>query len=169
MEFGAEVEGKRRKSTKSKEMSMSLYEIELRSKCWKFKFVQGSKSKIAPIFKKQTSNCLYYHLDSEKRIVLYTSGLYFIKVKIILSLRFKINLICYLIKEFMKHSCLHFFYEIVNKISIEVKRNWNLKNSPRLKDDQFFLNPDFKKIFNFYEIGPRCWFFDLWPRKYMYR
>ena len=149
MELGAEVEGKRRKSTKNKEMSMNLYEIELRSKCRKFKFVQGSKSKIAQIFKKHTSNCLYYHIDSEKRIVLYTSGPYFIKVKIILSLKFKINLICYLIKEFMKRSCLHFFYEIVNKISIKVKRNWNLKNSPRLKDDQFFLNPHFKKILTF--------------------
>ena len=52
-----------------------------------------------------------------------TPGPYFIKVKIILSLKFKINLIFYLIKEFMKHSCLNFFYEIVNKISIEVKRN----------------------------------------------
>ena len=50
-------------------------------------------------------------------------GPYFIKVKIILSLKFKINLIFYLIKEFMKHSCLNFFYEIVNKISIKVKRN----------------------------------------------
>ena len=76
-------------------------------------------------------------------------GSYFIKVKIILSLKFKINLICYLIKEFMKHSCLNFFYEIVNKISTKVKRNWNLKNLPRLKDDQFFLNPDFKKILTF--------------------
>ena len=57
----------------------------------------------------------------------------FIKVKIILSLKFKINLIFYLIKEFMKHSCLNFFYEIVNKISIKVKRNWNLKNLPRHK------------------------------------
>ena len=45
-------------------------------------------------------------------------GPYFIKVKIILSLKFKINLIFYLIKEFKKHSCLNFFYEIVNKISI---------------------------------------------------
>ena len=62
------------------------------------------------------------------------SGPYFIKVKIILSLKFKINLIFYLIKEFMKHSCLNFFYEIVNKISIKVKRNWNLKNLQRLKD-----------------------------------
>ena len=58
-------------------------------------------------------------------------GPYFIKVKIILSLKFKINLIFYLImliKEFMKHSCLNFFYEIVNKISIKVnmvKRNWS--------------------------------------------
>ena len=78
-----------------------------------------------------------------------TSGPYFIKVKIILSLKFEINLIFYLIKEFMKHSCLNFFYEIVNKISIKVKRNWNLKNSSRLKDDQFFLNPDFKKIWTF--------------------
>ena len=66
-----------------------------------------------------------------------------------LSLKFKINLIFYLIKEFMKHSCLNFFYEIVNKISIKVKRNWNLKNSPSLKDDQFFLTPDFKKILTF--------------------
>ena len=46
------------------------------------------------------------------------SGPYFIKVKIILSLKFKINLIFYLITEFIKHSCLNFFYEIVNKISI---------------------------------------------------
>ena len=50
-------------------------------------------------------------------------GPYFIKVKIILSFRFKINLIFYLIKEFMKHSCLNFFYGIVNKINIKVKRN----------------------------------------------
>ena len=51
----------------------------------------------------------------------------------------------------MKRSCLNFFfYEIVNKISIKVERNWNLKNSSRLKDDQlFFLNPDFKKILTF--------------------
>ena len=42
-------------------------------------------------------------------------GSYFIKVKI--------YFIFYLIKEFMKHSCLNFFYEIVNKISIKVKRN----------------------------------------------
>ena len=50
-------------------------------------------------------------------------GPYFIKVKIILSLKFKINLIFYLIKESIKHSCLNFFYEIVNKINIKVKRN----------------------------------------------
>ena len=49
----------------------------------------------------------------------------------------------------MKHSCLNFFYKIVNKISIKVNRNWNLKNSPRLKDDQFILNLDFKKILTF--------------------
>ena len=60
-----------------------------------------------------------------------------------------INLIFYLIKEFMKHICINSFYEIVNKISINVKRNWNLKNSPKLKDDQFILNPDFKKILTF--------------------
>ena len=77
------------------------------------------------------------------------SGPYFIKVKIILNLKFKINLIFYLRKELMKHSCLNFFYEIVNKISIKVKRNWNLKNLPRRKDDQFFLNSDFKKILTF--------------------
>ena len=58
----------------------------------------------------------------------------------------------------MKHSYINFFYEIVNKISIKVKRNWNLKNSPRLKDDQFILNSDFKKDLNFYEIGHWCWF-----------
>ena len=75
-----------------------------------------------------------------------TSGPYFIKVKIILSFKFKINLIFYLIKESMKHSCLNFFSEIVNKINIKVKMNWNLKNLPRVKDDQFILNPDFKKI-----------------------
>ena len=40
-----------------------------------------------------------------------------------LSLKFKINLIFHLIKEFTKHSCIHFFYEIVNTISIKVKRN----------------------------------------------
>ena len=49
----------------------------------------------------------------------------------------------------MRHSCFNFFYEIVNKIGTKVKRNWNLKNSPSLKDDQFFLNPDFKKIWTF--------------------
>ena len=47
----------------------------------------------------------------------------------------------------MNHSCLNFFYEIVYKLSIKIKRNW--KNLPRLKDDQFFLNPDFKKILTF--------------------
>ena len=55
------------------------------------------------------------------------SGPYFIKVKIILNLRFKMNLIVYLIKEFMKNSCVNFFYEIVNKISIQVKRNSKFK------------------------------------------
>ena len=54
----------------------------------------------------------------------------------------------------MKHGCINFFYEIVNKISIQVKRNWNLKNSSRLKDDQFILNPDFKKILTFMKEGP---------------
>ena len=57
----------------------------------------------------------------------YITRPYFIKVKIILSLRFKINLIFYLIKEFMKNSCVNFFYEIVNKISIKVKRNSKFK------------------------------------------
>ena len=42
---------------------------------------------------------------------------------IILSLSFKINLIFYLIKEFMKNSCINFFYEIINKISNKVKMN----------------------------------------------
>ena len=56
-----------------------------------------------------------------------SSGPYFIKVKIILSLRFKINLIFYFIKEFMKNSCVNFFYEIVNKISIKVESNSKFK------------------------------------------
>ena len=57
---------------------------------------------------------------NEIRVKVSLCQIYFIKVKIILSLKFKINLIFYLIKEFMKHSCLNFFYEIVNKISIKV-------------------------------------------------
>ena len=28
----------------------------------------------------------------------------------------------------MKHNCLNFIYEIVIKIIIKIKRNWNLKN-----------------------------------------
>ena len=52
------------------------------------------------------------------RLVVLRPRPYFINVKIILNLKYKINLIFYLIKEFMKHSCLNFFYEIVNKISI---------------------------------------------------
>ena len=51
---------------------------------------------------------------------------YSIKVKIILSL-IKITLTFYLIKEFMKNSCVNFFYEIGNKISIKVKRNSKFK------------------------------------------
>ena len=94
----------------------------------------------APIF-----GSLFYRIVEKASfstiLLIYSPGPYFIKVKI--------NLIFYLIKEFMKHSCLNFFYEIVNKISIKVKRSWNLKNSPRLKEDQFFLNPDFKKILTF--------------------
>ena len=71
------------------------------------------------------------------------------KVKIILSLSFKINLIFYLLKEFMKNSCVNFLYEIVNKISIKVKRNSKFKEFAKTKDDQFILNPDFKKILTF--------------------
>ena len=48
-------------------------------------------------------------------------------VDITLSHRFKINLIFHLIKEFMKNSCVNFFYEIVNKICIKVKRNSKFK------------------------------------------
>ena len=59
------------------------------------------------------------------------TGPYFIKVKIILSLRFKINLIFYLIKEFMKNSCFNFFYEIVNEISIKVQKNSKFKESAK--------------------------------------
>ena len=54
-------------------------------------------------------------------------GPYFIKVKIILSLRLKINLIFYLIKEFIRNGCVNFSYEIVNTISIKVKRNLKFK------------------------------------------
>ena len=54
----------------------------------------------------------------------------------------------------MKHSCLNFFYEIVNRINIKIKRNWNLKNLPRHKYDQFILNPDFKKIVTFMKLDP---------------
>ena len=53
--------------------------------------------------------------------ILGSTGPYFIKVKIILSLKFMINLIFNLVKEFMEHSCLNFFYEIVNEISIKVR------------------------------------------------
>ena len=53
-------------------------------------------------------------------------GPYFIKVKIIVSHRFKINRIFYLIKEFMKNSCVNFFY-LWNKICIKVKRNSKFK------------------------------------------
>ena len=76
-------------------------------------------------------------------------GPYFIKVKIILSLRFKINLIFYLIKELMKNSCINLFYEKVNKISIKVTRNSRFKEFTKTKDDQFILDPDFKKILTF--------------------
>ena len=64
-------------------------------------------------------------------VVTECSGPYFIKVKIILSLSFKINFILYLIKEFMKNSCVNFFYETVNKI--KVRGTQNLKNLPRHK------------------------------------
>ena len=65
--------------------------------------------------------CIKYKARDSERVN--SPGPYFEKVKIILSLTYKINLIFYLIKEFMKHSCLNFFYGIVNKISIEIKRN----------------------------------------------
>ena len=63
---------------------------------------------------------------------LFRPGPYFIKVKIILSLEFKINLIFYLIKEFMKHSCLNFFYEIVTKISIKGLLHLLPQKAPKL-------------------------------------
>ena len=85
--------------------------------------------KFASHFKKKLWSNTYF---SKQEIPL-RPGPYFIKVKIILSLKFKINLIFYLIIEFMKHSFLNFFYEIVNKICIEVKKNWNLKNLQDLK------------------------------------
>ena len=49
----------------------------------------------------------------------------------------------------MKHSCVNFFYEIVNKIRIKVKRNSKFKEFAKTWDDQFILNPDFKKILTF--------------------
>ena len=33
----------------------------------------------------------------------------------------------------MKHSCLNFFYEIVNKIKHKSKKNWNFMNSQDLR------------------------------------
>ena len=49
----------------------------------------------------------------------------------------------------MKNSCINFFYEKVNKISIKVTRNSRFKEIAKTKDDQFILNPDFKKILTF--------------------
>ena len=53
-------------------------------------------------------------------------------MKLKISLSFKINLIFYLIKEFMKNSCVSFLYEIVNKISIKVKRNSKFKEFAKI-------------------------------------
>ena len=55
------------------------------------------------------------------------------KVEVILSLKFKINLISYFIREFMKNVGLKFFYEVEDKVSIKVKRKSELQNSPRLR------------------------------------
>ena len=50
-------------------------------------------------------------------------GSHFIKVKIYLSLEFKINLIFYFIKECKKNMFLKFFSEIEDKINIKVMIN----------------------------------------------
>ena len=39
----------------------------------------------------------------------------------------------------MQNSCVSFFNEIVNKISIKVKRNSKFKEFAKTKDDQFIL------------------------------
>ena len=49
----------------------------------------------------------------------------------------------------MKNSCVNFFYETVNKISIKVKWNSRFKEFAKTWDDHFILNPDFKKILTF--------------------
>ena len=49
----------------------------------------------------------------------------------------------------MKNSCVNFFYKIVNKISIKVKRNTKFKEFAKTSDDQFISNPDVKKILTF--------------------
>ena len=66
----------------------------------------------------KVSSSIHYQIVKNVDFFAGRPGPYFIKVKIIVSLRFKINLIFYLIKEFMKNSCVNFFNEIVNKISI---------------------------------------------------
>ena len=91
--------------------------------------IKGNEWDVGNIdFELQTSGaneflCFILFLNFKELFISLQPGPYFMKVKIILSLKFKINLIFYLIKEFMKHSCLNFFYEIVNKISIKAKRN----------------------------------------------
>ena len=60
------------------------------------------------------------------------AGPYFIKVKIILSLKFKINLIFYFVKECKKNMFFKFFFEIEDKINIEVTIYQKFKTPPRL-------------------------------------
>ena len=62
-----------------------------------------------------------------------TSGPYFIKVKIVLSLKFKINLIFYFVKECKKSMFLEFFFEIEDEINIKVTINQTFRTPPRLK------------------------------------
>ena len=52
-------------------------------------------------------------------------GSYFIKVKIILSFKFKINLIFYFVKECKKNMFLKFFFGIEDQINIKL---WLIKN-----------------------------------------
>ena len=54
-------------------------------------------------------------------------GPYFIKVKIILSLKFKINLIFYFVKEYRKNMFFEFLFEIEDKINIKVTINPKFK------------------------------------------
>ena len=60
-------------------------------------------------------------------------GPYFIKVRIILNPKFKINLIFYFVKECKKNMFLEFFFEIEDKINIKVTINPKFRTPLRLR------------------------------------